>query len=166
MTATPGNAIDFEYIEKAIREAAEKFGEENIKGIAYDRWSATDVVQRLTYDRFPMDQFGQGYVSMSEPTKELERMAIKGELRHGGNPVLRWMMSNVQLETDAAQNIKVSKKRSREKVDGVVALVMAIGEWMTLRGSGSVYAERGVISMVPFKEEIKESFEENDKHWK
>ena len=66
---------------------------------------------------------------MSEPTKNIERMAHGGELRHGGNPVLRWMCSNVQIESDAAGNIKMSKKKSREKIDGMVALAMAIHTW-------------------------------------
>ena len=78
-----------------------------------------------------MDQHGQGFASMSAPTKELERLVVSGDLRHGGNPVLRWMASNVMLRIDPAANIKIDKKTSREKVDGMVALCMAIGETMT-----------------------------------
>jgi phage terminase large subunit-like protein len=77
-----------------------------------------------------MAPFGQGYGSMSAPTKEVERMAKKGAIIHGGNAVLRWMMGNVLLTKDPANNVKVDKAKSGDKVDGVVAMVMAIGEMM------------------------------------
>ncbi|MHC4137459.1 MAG: terminase TerL endonuclease subunit, partial [Planctomycetota bacterium] len=76
--------------------------------------------------------FGQGYASMSAPSKELEKLVVSGALRHTGHPLLRWCASNVMLETDAAGNIKPSKKKSKERIDGIVALAMAIGratEW-------------------------------------
>jgi len=127
---TPGNAIDYDFIEAKIREVSEKF---TIRSIGYDRWMSTQIINNLLDDGFPMEQFGQGYASMSMPTKELEKLAVSGGLAHGGNPVLRWMMSNVQIESDPADNVKVTKKKSREKVDGVVALIMALGQWMTMR---------------------------------
>jgi phage terminase large subunit-like protein len=126
---TPGNAIDHRIIKQDIQEISEKY---DIKGIAFDRWGAVEIVRDLLEEGFPMDQFGQGYASMSAPTKELEKMIVSGELQHGGNPVLRWMVSNVMIEEDPAANIKINKKKSREKVDGIVALVMAIGESMTV----------------------------------
>ena len=128
MFTTPGNAIDHKYIEIKIRELAEEY---NIIAIEYDRWSAYDIVTRLLDDGFPMGEFGQGYQSMSAPTKELEKLAITGELRHGGNPVLRWMCSNVALAEDPAGSIKINRGKCKEKVDGMVALVMAIGGAMT-----------------------------------
>ena len=128
MFTTPGNAIDHRYIEIKIRELFEEF---NIIGLAYDRWSAIEIVRNLLDDGFPMDMYGQGYKDMSAPTKELEKLAVSGGLRHGGNPVLRWMCSNVHIEEDPAANIKINKKKSKEKVDGIVALTMAIGESMT-----------------------------------
>ena len=74
-----------------------------------------------------MVAFGQGYASMNAPTKRLEQLVIAGQLAHGGNPVLRWMADNVSLETDAADNWKPSKKRSRERIDGIVATIMGVG---------------------------------------
>ena len=84
---------------------------------------------------------------MSAPTKELEKMVLKNEINHLRNPVLRWQCENVTLQTDPADNIKINKKRSSEKVDGMVALVMAIGEWMTDENEGeSIYNERGILT--------------------
>ena len=71
--------------------------------------------------------FGQGFQSMSGPTKEIERLVLGGKLRHGGNAVLRWMASNVAVRMDPAGNLKIDRQRSTEKVDGMVALAMAIG---------------------------------------
>jgi phage terminase large subunit-like protein len=64
---------------------------------------------------------------MNSPTKRLEQLVLAGQLAHGGNPVLRWMANNVSLETDAADNWKPSKKRSRERIDGIVATIMGLG---------------------------------------
>jgi len=128
MFTTPGNAIDHRIIELKIRELFETY---NIVSAAYDRWGAVEIVRNLLEDDFPLRPFGQGYASMSAPTKELEKLAVGGNLRHGGNPVLRWMCSNVHIEEDPAANIKINKKKSKEKVDGMVALCMSIGEHMT-----------------------------------
>ena len=73
-----------------------------------------------------MIDFGQGFKSLSSPSKELHRLVLDEKLRHGGNPVLRWMFENVYIETDAAANIKPSKKKSHEKIDGAVATIMAL----------------------------------------
>ncbi len=106
----------------------------DVKGIGFDRYLMQDLANKFSQadvnlETWPLLPIGQGYVSMSEPTKSIERMAHGGEMRHGGNPVLRWMCSNVQIESDAAGNIKMSKKKSREKIDGMVALAMAISSW-------------------------------------
>lgn len=129
MKTTPGNAIDHRVIESDIRELFDTY---DIRSIGYDRWGAVEIVRNLIEDGFPLSQFGQGYASMSAPTKEMEKMVVGGNLRHGGNPVLRWMASNVMIESDPAANIKINKKKSKEKVDGMVALAMAIGESMTV----------------------------------
>jgi phage terminase large subunit-like protein len=63
---------------------------------------------------------------MSAPTKRLEELVIGGKLAHAGHPVLRWMAGNVAVEKDAADNWKPSKKKSRERIDGIVAIVIAV----------------------------------------
>ncbi len=131
ITATPGNTIDYSYIMKAMIESREKY---EVAAIGFDRYLMEDLGNKFSQadvdlEQWPLLPIGQGYVSMSEPTKTIERMAYSGEMCHGGNPVLRWMCSNIQIESDAAGNIKMSKKKSREKIDGMVALAMAISAW-------------------------------------
>ena len=112
-----------------------------VEAIAIDRWNSTATTTRLMEQGLPVVRFGQGFASMSPACKELERLVLNRRLYHDGNPVLRWCLSNVALEQDAAGNIKVGKSKSREKVDGAVALAMAIGVAQT-EGSRSVYEER------------------------
>jgi phage terminase large subunit-like protein len=121
--ATPGEAIDYDRIRKRINELGQLY---NIRGIAIDRWNATQLAGQLEGDGFEIASFGQGYVSMNSPTKRLEQLVLSEQLAHGGNPVLRWMANNVSLETDAADNWKPSKKRSRERIDGIVGLIMGL----------------------------------------
>ncbi len=79
----------------------------------------------------PCDPYGQGFASMSFPSKEFEKAALNGKLVHGGDEVLEWMMGNVNLKYDPSGNIKPDKAKSGDKIDGVVAAVMAIGEAVT-----------------------------------
>src|SRR5262249_36961862 len=102
----------------------------DIREIAFDRWSATQLCTQLTSDGIEMIPFGQGFASMSAPTKELEKLILGRQLAHGGHLVMRWMVSNVAVKQDAAGNRKPDKGRSSERIDGVVALVMAIGRAM------------------------------------
>ena len=145
ITETPGNVTDYDYIRKFVNDAGEKY---DIRVIGYDRWNASQLVINLQDDGFECDPFGQGFASMSAPTKELEGMIYNSQVNHQGNPVLRWMCSNVMIVQDAAGNVKISKDKSKEKVDGMVALVMATGEWMTkFDGDTSVYDEGGVKTL-------------------
>jgi phage terminase large subunit-like protein len=143
--ATAGNVQDYAFIRKDINDIIKDY---DLQSIAFDRWNSSQLVIQLSQDDgIPMSQFGQGYRSMSAPTKELEKMVLKKEINHLKNPVLRWMCENVSLQTDASDNIKISKKRSTEKVDGMVSLVMSIGEMLTDESDGdSVYDERGLLT--------------------
>lgn len=144
MELTPGNVVDYDVIRKRIGELAALY---NIREIAIDRWNSTQLQTQLMGDGHAVVQFGQGFASMTAPTKELEKLVLGGKLRHGANPVLRWMASNVTVETDAAGNLKPSKKKSTEKIDGIVALVMALGRALESDGDGkSVYETRGVLA--------------------
>ncbi len=140
--ATEGDVIDYERIRRDIGELGKTY---NIREIAFDRWGAVQLATQLQGDGFAMVAFGQGFASMSAPTKQFETLVLGKRLRHGGNPVLRWMASNVAVETDAAANLKPSKSRSREKIDGIVAAVMALGRAMVAPRAASVYEGRGVI---------------------
>lgn len=121
---TPGAVIDYDVIRNRINELAEQY---HIREIAIDRWNATQLSTQLDGDGFEMVGFGQGYASMASPTKEFERLIMAREVAHGGNPVMRWMASNVSVEQDAAGNMKPSKRKSTERIDGIVASIMAIG---------------------------------------
>lgn len=145
ITETEGNVTDYDYIRKFINDQNELY---DIRTIAYDRWNASQLVINLQDDGFTCTPFGQGFASMSAPTKELEGYIYNAQINHLDNPVLRWMNSNVMTVENAAGDIKIDKSKSTEKVDGMVALVMAVGELMTnFEGETSVYDERGVRSL-------------------
>ncbi|MGN0366891.1 MAG: terminase large subunit [Suilimivivens sp.] len=141
--ATEGNVIHYDFIEKFIYDLAEKY---HILEIAVDRWNATQMIQNLEGEGFTIVPFGQGFFSMSAPTKEFYRLLMEGQIIHGGHPVLRWMAGNVVIDTDPAGNIKVTKAKSKEKIDGIVAAIMALDRCIRQEGqSGSVYDERGLL---------------------
>ena len=123
-------------------ELGERF---NIREIGYDRWNASMMVQALEEDGFNMIPFGQGFRDMSAPTKELMRLVLEHRINHGGHPVLRWNMDNAFVRTDPAGNIKIDKEKSTEKVDGAVAMVMALDRAMKNQNNGSVYATGGLL---------------------
>ena len=126
--ATPGNVTDYGYVKARILDLCEIY---KPASIAFDRFNASQLVIELQDEGLKMEPFGQGFVSMNAPTKEIERMTLSQEMNHAGNPVLRWMCGNVTIKMDPAGNIKMDKGKSQEKIDGMVALAMAVGEWMT-----------------------------------
>jgi len=143
--ATPGNVIDYSRIERQVEALGEEY---RILEVAFDRWGATHLVQRLEAAGFTLVPCGQGFQSLSQPTKELMRLVLGGRLAHGGHPVLRWMADNVHVRTDPAGNVKPDKEKSGEKIDGIVALVMALDRALRHGGAAepaSIYDERGLI---------------------
>jgi phage terminase large subunit-like protein len=170
---TPGNATDYDRIRMDIttRDAARTIlaaqracapsaipetelpaalflGDRfQIREIPIDRWNSTQLQTQLAGDGFEVVPFGQGFASMSAPSKELERLITAKTLRQNGHPVLRWMASHVAVEEDAAGNLKPSKRKSTEKIDGIVALVMAIGRALVADPATgpSVYERRGAL---------------------
>lgn len=122
--AHPGRTVNFDKVRADIKRLAGGF---RCVSVGVDRWQAEQMRQQLTADGFVAEPFGQGFASMSAPSKELERLVVEREIQHHGNPVLDWMAGNVTVETDPAGNIKPTKARSTGKIDGIVALVMAIG---------------------------------------
>lgn len=141
--STEGNVIHYDFIEKFIMYLSEKY---HILEIAVDRWNATQMIQNLEGEGFTIVPFGQGFSSMSAPTKEFYRLLMEGKIIHGGHPVMRWMAGNVVVDTDPAGNIKVTKAKSKEKIDGIVAAIMALDRAVRHEGeSGSVYDTRGLL---------------------
>ena len=128
LTLTPGNVADYDYIKEQVLADVAAF---DVRDVAYDRWNATQLVTDLTGENVPMRPLGQGFASMSAPTKELQRLVLSGtaaepKLRHGGNPAMRWQIDNLAVAMDAAGNVKPAKQLAADKIDGVVALVMAL----------------------------------------
>ena len=144
LKTTEGNVVHYGFIEAFIEKLGERF---NIREIAFDRWNATQMSQNLEDMGFTMVAFGQGFRDMSPPTKELMRLVLSQQLAHGGHPVLRWNVDNVFIRTDPAGNQKIDKSKSTEKVDGAVALVMALARAIIQddQSGPSVYDERGLF---------------------
>lgn len=141
---TEGNVVHYGFIEKFIEALGEKY---NIREIAFDRWGAIQMVQNLEGMGFTVVPMGQGFASMSPPTKELMKLTLEKKLAHGGHPVLRWNMDNIFIRTDPAGNIKADKAKSTEKIDGAIACIMALDRAIRCGNdtSESVYDTRGLL---------------------
>jgi phage terminase large subunit-like protein len=141
---TPGNVIDYSFIRSEINEQA---GDGHCRRILVDPYNATKIGLELRdQDGLPIDFIRQGFLSLSAPTKEFLRLVLGGRIRHGGNPILRNHISNAVAEQDAAGNIKLSKRKSKKKIDGAAATVNAVAATSLDVGEGeSVYDSRGVL---------------------
>lgn len=128
LTQTDGDVVDYAVVERDIREAFDLY---RPSAIAYDRWNATDICNRLTAAELPMVEFIQGPKSYHPAMQEFERAYIAGNFRHGGDPVLTWCASNLVARTDQNMNTAPDKKRSPEKIDDMCALLMAIRGFLT-----------------------------------
>lgn len=143
--ATPGNVVDQEFIRHDLHELGDML---NVREIAIDRWNSSYLMTRLVDDGFEVVPFGQGFASMSGPSKEFERLVVSHQMEHDGNPVMKWMLSNVAVKEDPAGNIKPDKSKSSEKIDGVVASIMALGRaTFSDSESPSVYEDRGILAL-------------------
>ena len=145
LETTPGNIIDYAYIQNKIAELSEIY---NIQEVAFDRWGSNMLVERLTEMGLTVVPMGQGFQSMSAPTKQLFEELMKGNFLYD-NPIFRHQCSNVNIDTDPAGNQKITKKRAKGKVDAVVATVMALDRCIRHEeeNTGSVYDERGLLSI-------------------
>lgn len=135
LTTTPGNVTDYDFIKGQIDRDRDRF---DVREIAYDRWNATQLVNDLQSEGAPMITMGQGFAGISAPTKDLQRLLLTGTaekpmVRHGGNPLLRWTVDNFAVVSDDAGNVKPSKKNAADKIDPVVALIMALGRALAAR---------------------------------
>ncbi len=123
LTATPGNVVDEEFILKDIVEAS---GAYSLQEIGFDPWGATSISNKLFNNHgIPMVEVRQGAKSMSEPAKDILAKVMKGELRHGGHPVLRWCADNLVMVRDANENIRPDKEKATDRIDGMVAMINA-----------------------------------------
>ena len=143
---TAGNVLDYDFVKADILQIAEIY---DLQSTAYDRWNASQTIIDLQNEGMECSPFGQGYGSMGAPTKEFEKMVLTEKIEHFGNPVLRWMMASTVVKTDPAGNIKPDKEKSSQKIDGIVASIMALGEWMTAQAEedNNPYNQRGMLSL-------------------
>ena len=127
LEATPGNVIDYKFIEKKILELAEIF---DIQQVGYDPYNAMQTAINLQDKGLVMVEVRQGFLSMSPPMKEIQQLVMSKKIRHNGHPILRWNVGNVAIKTDENENIRPVKNKSTERIDGLVALVNAMARAM------------------------------------
>lgn len=140
---TPGNTVNYDWIKQAGYDWMDQY---DIRQFGFDRWNATQTMNDMEAEGVEIVKVGQGFASLTAPAKELERLVVSGELEHGNHPVMTWMARNAGYETDAAGNLKPSKAKSKEKIDGIAALVNALFVAMSTEVEGpSVYRERGLL---------------------
>lgn len=145
ITATEGEIVDYRVVKERILEASRAY---DLRAVGYDPANATQLVLELIDEGVDMVPVRQGFLSLSPPSKELERLVIAGRLRHGGNAVLRWMADVVEVKVDPADNIKPVKpdrRKSVKRIDGIVALVMAIDQWTREDTGRSAYEDHGLL---------------------
>lgn len=128
VTATSGSATDYDVIRRDIVEFSKRH---NIKRLAVDRWNATQLANQLMGDGLDVVAYPQNFQGMNSPCRLLETLMESKRLRHGGNPVLNWMANNVAVRTNSEGHIRPAKPKpgSSERIDGIVALVQALGVW-------------------------------------
>jgi phage terminase large subunit-like protein len=137
-----GRVINYNFVQQKVEELKEIY---DIQEIAFDRWGATQMAQNLVDIGANVIFFGQGYKSMSPPTKELMRLVLQQRIAHGGNPILRWNFDNLVVKSDEAGNIKPDKEKATEKIDGAVATIMALSRALVHEDHTSVYDTRSLL---------------------
>lgn len=142
LTVTPGSMTDYDYIEEDLKELS---GNHQVVEVPFDPWNATQFATRMMAEGLPMVEFAPNVRNFSEPMKQLDALIKSRRFHFDGNPILKWMFSNVVAKLDAKDNVYPRKERNENKIDGVVALIAALGR--ALAGGeeqGSVYEERGI----------------------
>ena len=123
LTVTAGDVIDYAEIEEELDAWPGKF---EVVGVAFDPFQATQFSTRMTAKGFPMIEVRATVQNFSEPMKEFDALVRSGRFHHTGDPVLEWMVSNVVCHTDKKENIYPNKQTAQNKIDGVVATIMAL----------------------------------------
>jgi phage terminase large subunit-like protein len=145
MEMTAGTRIDYTVIRSRIKELAELY---DIQEIAYDPYNATQFAEQLfKEDGLRMLEFRQGALSFNEPLKRFEALVATGRMRHGGNPVLRWMAGNIEVIEDEKANLRPFKPKNYNKIDGIVAAVMGLARAISTDNRQPNYPKRGMLSV-------------------
>ena len=146
LTVTPGAVIDFEVIEDDLLADCSRH---EVLEVPYDPFQATQMSTRMVSQGVPMVEMRPTVLNFSEPMKHLEALVLQKRFHHNGDPVLAWMVSNVVAHMDAKDNIYPRKERPENKIDGVVALIMALGRALANEAADgpSVYEGRGILTL-------------------
>ena len=147
VVATPGKVVDYAFVEADILADAKRV---DMVRLGYDPWNAEATRQRLEGEGLECIALRQGYATLTAPCKELERCVINGTLDHGNNPVLDWMVSNVEVQTDVNGNIRPVRPEHNsgsKKIDGVMALVFMVAVAMTSNEGPSIYDTPGSLAI-------------------
>ena len=150
LTVTDGAVMDYEVVKTQVRVDMSSF---KVRSVGYDPWNATQLVNDLQAEDVPMIVVRQGYQTLSAPMKELLRLSKAGTvekplIRHGGNPLVRWQVGNLGVAMDPAGNVKPSKAKSGDKIDGLAALIGALYVYgADERAKTSVYETRGAVRL-------------------
>ena len=139
ITATPGNIIDYAYLEQDLIHICDTY---DVQLIGYDPWNADKIIPSLIDRDMPCEPFRQGYKSMSPACLRMEMMIYGKMISHDNNPVIAWNISNCVTTSDPAGNIKIDKSKCSDKVDGAVAMAVAIGSY--IEHSKEVAAETSI----------------------
>ena len=132
LTLTPGDSVDYGFVAHKLCEIDDEC---DLKVIAFDRWKIVELKKELDdLERkdLPLSEFGQGFRDMSPAMDTIEALFAAGRIRHGGNPILRMCAANAVVTKDPAGNRKLDKSKATGRIDGLVALAMAVGRASTL----------------------------------
>lgn len=144
LTTTAGNVIDYNYIEQDLLDDSSMF---EVMEVPYDPMQATQFSTRMADEGFEMVEMRPTVLNFSEPMKELEALVLKQNMKHNGDPIMSWMISNVVCHMDAKDNIYPRKERPENKIDGVIALIMALGRMMMREDKTNIYNKRSMRSV-------------------
>jgi phage terminase large subunit-like protein len=142
---TPGDVVDYGIVRDDLRKLAEQF---KVKQFCIDPWNATQIATDLAGDGFKVEYVRTGFASISAATKEFEKLVLGGLIAHNSHPVLTWMIGNIAVEQDASGNIKPTKKKSSEKIDGVVAAILALAVIIKALPKKSSRYEKGGLDSI------------------
>jgi len=142
---TEGNVTDFNAVQLDIQEAMQNYA---VQKVYYDPWQSTQFASELFADGVPMEQFRQTVVNYNEPIREMEALISKGQIWHGGDPVLRWMAGNITLKTNHTGLVMFDKDKSQEKIDGMVVLAMCYAAYMDSKKGQRPFDAESVISFI------------------
>ena len=144
INVVPGNYIDYEYIRHVVTTACQDY---QVQVIGCDPANAWQLIGNLQNDGVPIEKYAMSWSNISEPCKQVERLFAGSQINHGSNPVARWMFQNVHIRKDANANVRPDKGRSKESIDGVIAAIIALGQYLTNKTINAYSPDLDIIAL-------------------